>query len=50
MNLSGAKDRPDIEQIWDNVEAKLQDKPEVHKTLSTYGFFETIYGKIMGFK
>jgi hypothetical protein len=26
MNIGGASDRPDLEQIWDNVKAKLKGK------------------------
>jgi hypothetical protein len=32
MNLKGVKGRPDLNQIWDNVDAKLHDKP-----VSAYG-------------
>jgi hypothetical protein len=35
MNLKGAKDRPDLDQIWDNVDAKLHDKPIVYKDYHT---------------
>jgi hypothetical protein len=35
MNLKGPKDRPDLDQIWDNVDAKLHDKPIVHKDYHT---------------
>ena len=37
MNLQGAKDRPNLDQIWDNVEAKLNGKDAVHKTYTTAG-------------
>lgn len=26
MNLGGATDRPDLQQIWENVDAKLNNK------------------------
>jgi hypothetical protein len=37
MNLQGAKDRPNLNQIWDNVEAKLNGEDPVHKTYTTAG-------------
>jgi len=46
MNLGGAKDRPDLLQVWENVQAKLAGKPVVHKKYSLLGVFGTIAGKI----
>jgi hypothetical protein len=48
MNLKGAKDRPDLGQVWDNVEAKLQGKPVVHKDYKTTTFMGVMLGKIFG--
>jgi hypothetical protein len=48
MNLGGAKDRPDLVQVWENVQAKLAGKPVVHKKYSLMGFFGTMAGKIFG--
>jgi hypothetical protein len=48
MNMGGAKDRPDLIQVWENVQAKLAGKPVVHKKYSLMGFFGTMAGKIFG--
>ena len=34
MNLQGAKDRPDLNQVWANVQAKLAGEAPVHKKYS----------------
>ena len=48
MNLGGAKDRPDLNQIWDNVQAKLEGKPPVHTKYTLTTFIGTMWGKIFG--
>jgi hypothetical protein len=48
MNMGGAKDRPDLVQVWENVQAKLAGRPVVHKKYSLMGFFGTMAGKIFG--
>lgn len=48
MNIGGAKDRPDLAQIWDNVQAKLSGKPAVHAKYSTVGIFGMLRSKIFG--
>jgi hypothetical protein len=48
MNMGGAKDRPDLVQVWENVQAKLAGKPVVHEKYSLMGFFGTMAGKIFG--
>ena len=48
MNLGGAKDRPGLQQIWDNVQAKLAGKPIVHARYSTQTIMGTVWGKIFG--
>lgn len=30
MNLGGAKDRPILQQVWENVQAKLKGQKAVH--------------------
>lgn len=30
MNLGGAKDRPDLQQVWENVNAKLNNNQPSH--------------------
>ena len=37
MNLGGAKDRPSLKEIWENVDAKLNGKEPVHPGYSTAG-------------
>ncbi|KAF5541760.1 hypothetical protein FMEXI_7808 [Fusarium mexicanum] len=37
MNLGGAKDRPVLEQIWENVQKQLEGKEVVHKEYATTG-------------
>lgn len=48
MNLSGAKDRPELGQVWENVKAKLEGKKRVHgvyKNISALGVFKrAIFG------
>ncbi|KAF7366098.1 AhpC-TSA domain-containing protein [Mycena venus] len=48
MNLGGAKDRPVLDEVWENVEAQLKGKSKVHETYTTTGFFKTVWGKIFG--
>ena len=48
MNLGGAKDRPDLNQIWDNVQAKLAGKPPVHTKYALTSFLGMVWGKIFG--
>lgn len=47
-NLGGAKNRPELEQIWQNVEAKLQGKKAVHQKYAVQGFFHVLKGKFFG--
>jgi len=48
MNLGGAKDRPELGQVWDNVEAKLEGRKRVHEKYTTIGFLGMVWGKIFG--
>ena len=48
MNLGGAKDRPDLTQVWENVEATLKGNPEVHKKLHLQTFTQVMWQKIFG--
>jgi hypothetical protein len=48
MNLGGAKDRPDMTQVWENMEAKLNGKPEVHKKYDFQSAGKVLWGKIFG--
>ncbi|KAF4624544.1 hypothetical protein G7Y89_g13626 [Cudoniella acicularis] len=48
MNLHGAKDRPDLKQVWENVEASIKGQKRVHGTYSLKGFLSVMWGKIFG--
>lgn len=48
MNLGGAKDRPDLTQVWDNVEAQLNGKPAVHKSFRLQSLFGVLGAKLFG--
>ncbi|KAI1329000.1 hypothetical protein F5Y16DRAFT_367146 [Xylariaceae sp. FL0255] len=48
MNLGGAKDRPDLKQVWDNVEAQLHGRPKVHQKYSLQTFTRMILKKLFG--
>ena len=49
MNLGGAKDRPVLEQVWDNVLAKLEGKAEpVHKEVGRTGLLTGLKQKVFG--
>ena len=48
MNLGGAKDRPDLSQIWDNVDADMQGRKKVHERYSLQTFTGTMFKKIFG--
>lgn len=38
MNLGGAKDHPDLNQVWENVRARLNGQPVVHKHYDLQSF------------
>jgi hypothetical protein len=48
MNLNGGKNRPELEQVWENVEAKLQGKKPVHQKYALQGFFHVVKAKFFG--
>lgn len=48
MNLGGAKDRPDLVQVWENVQAKIAGKGVVHTKYNLMGFFGTMAGWLFG--
>lgn len=49
MNLGGAKDRPDLNQVWDNVKAKMDGREQVHQKYMTQsitaGLKQALFGK-----
>jgi hypothetical protein len=48
MNIGGAKDRPLLEQVWDNVEAQMKGKPVVHAKVGLTGLAFGLKQKIFG--
>lgn len=48
MNLGGASDRPFLSEIWENVQAKLNDKKPVHARYSSLGAAKLLKEKIFG--
>ena len=48
MNLGGAKDRPDLNQVWENIQAKLEGKSVVHEKYAKTSVMGLIWGKIFG--
>ena len=48
MNLKGAKDRPALSEIWANVEAQMQGKPQVHQKYSLQGISSGIWQAVRG--
>lgn len=42
MNLGGAKDRPLLDQIWENVQRQLEGKEVVHKKYTTTGILSPL--------
>jgi hypothetical protein len=48
MNFGGAKDRPDLEQVWDNVKAQLEGGKKVHSSYRKIGAVSVLWRKIFG--
>jgi hypothetical protein len=48
MNLGGAKDRPELGQVWENIQAKLEGKEKIHSSYKLIGAWGVIKGKIFG--
>lgn len=48
MNLGGAKDRPVLSEVWDNVKARMDGKPQVHAKVNTTSFLSGIKQKVFG--
>jgi hypothetical protein len=46
MNLGGAKDRPVLDQIWENVQKQLEGKEVVHKKYATTGILALLGSKL----
>lgn len=48
MNLRGAKDRPLLGQVWENVHAEMQRKPKVHANVGLIGLATGLRKKLFG--
>ncbi len=48
MNLGGAKDRPMLSEVWENVAAQLEGKPQVHKKYSLLSATGVLKEKVFG--
>lgn len=48
MNLGGAKDRPDLLQIWENSLAILRKEKPIHEKYKTQGAMSVLLGKVFG--
>lgn len=48
MNLGGASDRPELEQVWDNVRAKIEGKGVVHSAYKKMGLLGMLWAKVFG--
>jgi hypothetical protein len=48
MNIGGASDRPELEQVWDNAMATIEGKGVVHTVYTKMGFLGMIWEKIFG--
>jgi hypothetical protein len=49
MNWGGGKDRPDLRQIWENVQATVEGKEIVHKNGYTQiGLLEAMKRMVWG--
>jgi hypothetical protein len=48
MNMGGASDRPDLEQVWANAKAKIEGGSVVHTDYKKQGVLATLFGKLTG--
>lgn len=48
MNIGGAKDRPSITEIWEDVQSKMAGKQVDRVSYSTQSFFKVMAAKLMG--
>jgi hypothetical protein len=48
MNIGGAKDRPSLVQIWEDVQLKLGGKDVHRRSYSKQSFMKVMGAKIMG--
>ncbi|CAF9927437.1 MAG: hypothetical protein HETSPECPRED_006586 [Heterodermia speciosa] len=48
MNLGGAKDRPLLNEVWDNAQAKMAGKPPAHTKLGSLSLVSGLLQMIRG--
>ena len=48
MNIGGASDRPNLEQVWENVRAKIEGKGVVHGSYKKMRLLGVLRGMIFG--
>jgi hypothetical protein len=48
MNIRGAEDRPNLGQVWENVQDKLDSKERAHSGYRTMGAWDVIKWAIFG--
>jgi hypothetical protein len=48
MNIGGAKDRPDLGQVWENSQALLEGKGKIHGSYKLQSFFKVMKGMMFG--
>ena len=48
MNLGGAKDRPDLKQVWENAQAKMEGGKVVHEKYRLQGAVGVVWQKVFG--
>lgn len=46
MNMGGAKDRPELEQVWENVQATLKGQERIHNVYSLQGALGVLFKKL----
>ena len=48
MNLGGAKDRPNLKEVWENAEADMAGTKPVHEVIPLLSFVQGLKQKIFG--
>lgn len=48
MNLGGARDRPDLGQVWENCQARHAGQAPKHTSYSKLGFTKGVGQRIFG--
>ena len=48
MNMGGAKDRPDLGQVWENSQALLEGRGKIHGSYKLQSFFKVMKGMMFG--